>query len=268
MNPVIGKLRASPSLVCVGLDSELAKLPERFQGDAMPQFAFNRWIVEETVEYVASYKLNAAFYEARGVQGVAEMQATARWIHETYPHLVTICDAKRADIGNTNRGYAQSIFDAMEFDAVTLHPWLGGEALAPFLERRDKLSIVLCRTSNAGAGELQDLVCDGQPMWQHVATRVAGSWNEHGNCALVVGATWPEEMRVVRSVAPELPLLVPGIGAQGGDVRAVVEAGLDAVGGGLMIASSRAVIFADDPGAEARKLHESIETARLSLSAH
>ena len=262
MNPVVEKFNRTGSLVCVGLDSELALLPERFLGEPEPQFAFNRWIVEETREFTGVYKINAAFYEARGAEGVREMERTVEWLRSECPDAVTICDAKRADIGNTNRGYVESVFERMGFDAITLHPYLGSEALKPFLERDDKLNIVLCRTSNPGAGELQDLALNGKPLWQHVATQVSEKWNARGNCALVVGATWPEEMRTVRALAPELPLLVPGIGAQGGDVNAVVNAGLDANGVGLMISSSRAILFAADPKAAARTLHEQIEAAR------
>lgn len=254
------------SLLCVGLDSEVAKMPARFQAMSEPQFEFNRWVIEETRESAASYKLNAAFYEARGAQGVREMERTVEYLRSAVPGAVTICDAKRADIGNTNRGYVESIFDAMGFDAVTLHPYLGREALAPFLERGDKLSIVLCRTSNPGAGELQDLMVGGRPLWQRIAEHVAGEWNELGNCALVVGATWPGEMRVVREMAPEVCLLVPGIGAQGGDVRAVVEAGLDAKGGGLMISSSRGIVFAESPREAARELCGEIAAACVEFA--
>ena len=269
MNPVVAKLTRSRSMLCVGLDSELALLAERFRSQAEPQFAFNRWIVEKTHEYACSYKLNAAFYEARGAQGVREMERTVEWLRSEVPDAVTICDAKRADIGNTNRGYVESVFDAMGFDAITLHPYLGSEALAPFLEREDKLNIVLCRTSNPGAGELQDLIVEGKPLWQRVAERVSGEWNGRGNCALVVGATWPEEMRTVRAIVKALPLLVPGVGAQGGDVRAVVNAGQDERGGGLMVSSSRGILFASDPKAAARALHGEIEAAqKVTVDAH
>lgn len=265
MNPVMEKFRRSGSLVCVGLDSEVALLPERFRDEAAPQFAFNRWVIEQTAEFAGAYKINAAFYEARGAAGVREMERTVELLREIAPHAVTICDAKRADIGNTNRGYVESIFDVMGFDAVTLHPYLGREALTPFLEREDKLNIVLCRTSNPGAGELQDLSIEGKPLWQHVAAHVRMHWNARGNCALVVGATWPEEMRAIRAIAPELPFLVPGIGAQGGDLRAVLDAGLDASGGGLMIASSRAILFSDDPRHAVRTLRNEIEAVRGGL---
>ena len=174
-----------------------------------------------------------AFYEARGAQGLHELELThgvscAASIQRSF----TICDAKRADIGNTNRGYVESIFDGMGFDAITLHPYLGGEALAPFLERADKACIVLCRTSNPGAGELQDL-----RLRRQAAVAARGRARERrvecaGNCMLVVGATYPDEMRSDPRVAPEIPFLVPGVGAQGGDVAAVVRAGLDARGQG------------------------------------
>jgi orotidine-5'-phosphate decarboxylase len=155
----------------------------------------------------------------------------------------------------------------MGFDAVTLHPYLGREALMPFLERQDKVSIVLCRTSNPGAGELQDLECDGRPLWETVAMRVSADWNAAGNCMLVVGATYPDEMRRIRAIAPEIPFLVPGVGAQGGDVAAVVAAGLHARGRGLLIASSRGIIFSGDPAVAARNLRDEINVAREAAHA-
>lgn len=249
------------SLVCVGLDPEFEKLPERFRHEPEPFFTFCRWIIDETAEFAAAFKPNAAFFEARGAAGQEELERTIAYLREQYPSVFTICDAKRADIGNTNRGYVQAVFDAMGFDAITLHPYLGREALAPFLERADKASIILCRTSNPGAGELQDLVADGKPLWEHVATSVAKTWNARGNCMLVVGATYPDEMARIRSVAPELTFLVPGIGAQGGDAQSVVRAGLDARGLGLAISSSRAILYSDDPAAAARALRDEIRAA-------
>ena len=256
------RVAAVNSMVCVGLDPDMASLPEAFRNGSTPQFSFNRWVIEQTCEFASTYKLNSAFYEARGAMGWEEMRRTVEFVREHCPGVVTICDAKRADIGNTNRGYVTAIFDEMGFDAVTLHPYLGREALAPFLAREDKMSIVLCRTSNTGAGELQDLFVDGRPLWQRVAELVSTHWNAKGNCALVVGATYPAEMRVVRETAPGMTFLVPGVGAQGGDVAAVVDAGLDADGGGLMISSSRGILFADDPGVAARALRDEINAAR------
>ncbi len=271
------RAQAINSLLCVGLDPELEQIPTRFRNQSHPFFAFNRWIIEQTHPYAAAYKPNMAFFEARGVEGLRELELTMEYLRQEHPGIFTICDAKRGDIGNTNRGYAASIFDGMGFDAVTLHPYLGREALLPFLERTDKVSIVLCRTSNPGAGELQDLSCNGRPLWEMVAGQVASHWNVAGNCMLVVGATYPEEMRRIRAVAPEVPFLVPGVGAQGGDVAAVVAAGLQLSAGvsaapaspsrpaGLLIASSRGIIFAAQPALAAHTLRDQINTAREAV---
>jgi orotidine-5'-phosphate decarboxylase len=266
MNAAIQKFErraeATGSLLCVGLDPEIDRIPTRFRSEEWTLFAFNRWIIEQTHTCAAAYKPNMAFYEARGTQGLTELELTMKYLRSEHPDVFTICDAKRGDIGNTNRGYAVSIFDVMGFDAVTLHPYLGKEALAPFLDRRDKACIVLCRTSNPGAGEFQDLESDGRPLWETVAMRVSSEWNAAGNCMLVVGATYPEEMRRIRTIAPEIPFLVPGVGAQGGDVAAVVSAGLDARGKGLLISSSRGILFSEDPAAAAQTLRDEINAAR------
>ena len=270
MNAVLRKYddraEAAESLLCVGLDPEIDRIPARFQTEEWPLFAFNQWIIEQTHAFAAAYKPNMAFYEARGVQGQRELELTMEYLCSEHPGIVTICDAKRADIGNTNRGYVAAIFDAMGFDAVTLHPYLGREALAPFLDREDKACIILCRTSNPGAGEFQDLQVSGRPLFEAVGKQVSTQWNAHGNCMLVVGATYPEEMRRIRVIAPHMPFLVPGIGAQGGDVSAVVAAGADASGKGLMISSSRGILFSDDPGKAARELRDEINAARNRLS--
>jgi orotidine-5'-phosphate decarboxylase len=255
------------SMLCVGLDSALARLPQPFAAEPQPQLAFNRWIIEQTLPYAAAYKPNLAFYEARGSAGWTELAETMAFLRATAPDVFTIADAKRADIGSTNAGYVRGLLDELGFDAVTVHPYLGREALSPFLERDDKAVIVLCRTSNPGAGELQDLVVDGAPLWQVVAARVRDAWNANGNCMLVVGATYPAELARVRELCPELPLLVPGVGAQGGDIEAVVAGGLDARGGGLLINASRSIIFADDPAAEARAARDAIVAAVAARSA-
>jgi orotidine-5'-phosphate decarboxylase len=265
MSTILRKLEtrmdAVRSLVCVGLDAEVERIPARFRNAQWPLFEFNRWVIEQTHEYAAAYKPNMAFYEAGGTQGLRELELTMQYLRAQHPEVVTICDAKRGDIGNTNRGYVTAIFDEMGFDAVTLHCYLGREALTPFLDRRDKACIVLCRTSNAGAGEFQDLVCDGKPLWERVAEHVSTDWNANGNCMLVVGATYPEEMRRIRAIAPDVTFLVPGVGAQGGDAAAVVAAGMDARGKGLLISSSRGIIFSDDPAAATRALREDIGLA-------
>ena len=238
-----------------------------------PQFEFNKWIIEETHEYAAAYKPNSAFYEARGDAGMKELKMTMDYLIKNYPDIFTILDAKRADIGNTNNGYVTAIFDWLRFDAVTLYPYLGKEALLPFLERKDKASIILCRTSNPGAGDFQDLevadpstVLRAKPLWQVIAERVSKNWNKNNNCMLVVGATYPEKMRKIREITRDIPsdfpseitFLVPGVGVQGGDIKSVLETGLNSEGLGLIINSSRGIIFSADPKSEAQKLCEEI----------
>ncbi|MBN2471051.1 MAG: orotidine-5'-phosphate decarboxylase [Anaerolineae bacterium] len=256
------RVDAVDSLLCVGLDSRLDRLPARFQNDPHPQFAFNRWIIEQTHAVTGAYKPNIAFYEARGEAGITDLALTLDFLRAHHPDILTICDAKRADIGSTNEGYVTAILDTLGFDAVTLNPYLGREALAPFLTREDKGCIILCRTSNPGAGELQDLLVDGRPLWQVVAESVRDTWNGRGNCMLVAGATYPDELAQIRSIVGDMPLLVPGIGAQGGDIAATVRAGLDSQGRGMIINSSRGIIFAEDPGAEARVLRDAINQYR------
>lgn len=250
------------SLVCVGLDSEFERLPERFKAEKLPQFAFNRWIVEQTHQYASAYKPNIAFYEARGLEGLQALEMTIGYLREQHPDILTICDAKRADIGSTNQGYVTAVFDRMGFDAVTLNPYLGCEALAPFLLRADKGCIILCRTSNPGAGELQDLKIDGRPLWQVVAERVSTEWNVRGNCMLVAGATYPDELKQIRACVGDMTLLVPGIGAQGGEVEQTVRAGLNSQSKGMIINSARAILFTDDPAEAARTLRDTINQFR------
>jgi orotidine-5'-phosphate decarboxylase len=232
----------------VGLDVNPARLPESLAPGAPPAervVEFNRQIVEATAGAVAAYKPNSAFYEALGEDGFHALEETIATIRERAPGAAVILDAKRADIGSTNAGYVTAAFDQLGADAITVHPYLGGEALSPFLERTEKLVFVLARTSNPGAGEFQDLVAEGAPLYRHVARTVAGRWNAAGNCGLVAGATYPEEMRAIREDIPaEMPILVPGIGAQGGDVGEVVAANRDCGSDAFLIAASRSIIYA------------------------
>jgi orotidine-5'-phosphate decarboxylase len=234
----------------VGLDTDPERIPESVAPGASPAervVEFNRRIVEATADLVAAYKPNAAFYEALGEEGFHALEETIATIREGAPAAAVILDAKRADIGSTNAGYVAAAFDRLGADAITVHPYLGGEALQPFLAREEKLTFVLARTSNPGAGEFQDLVADGLPLYRHVARAVAGDWNAAGNCGLVVGATYPEEMRAVREDVPAgMPILVPGVGAQGGDVDAVVAANRDAGSNAFLIAASRSIAYASD----------------------
>jgi orotidine-5'-phosphate decarboxylase len=254
------RVEQADSLVCVGLDSEFARLPDRFKTDEFPQFAFNRWIIEQTHPYASAYKPNIAFYEARGE--ITALAKTMAYLRENHPDILTICDAKRADIGSTNQGYVEAIFDRLGFDAVTLNPYLGREALEPFLRRDDRGCIILCRTSNPGAGELQDLEVGGKPLWQIVAEQVREHWNARGNCMLVAGATYPAELRRIREIVGDMPLLVPGVGAQGGDVAQTVRAGQTSTGKGMIINSSRGIIFAAHPAEASRILRDTINLYR------
>ncbi len=250
------------SLVCVGLDPEFAKLPDRFKSAGFPQFEFNKYIIDATYAHAAAFKPNVAFYEARGDAGLRELKMTMDYLREHHPDIFTICDAKRGDIGNTNAQSVAAIFDLFGFDAATVQPYLGKEAILPFLNRTDKVTIVLVRTSNPGAGEIQDLLVDGKPLWQIVAEKCEHEWNEHGNVMQVIGATYPKEMEVIRGIAKEMTFLVPGVSAQGGKVEATVKAGLNSDKKGMIINSSRGIIFANDPGAEAKKLKEEINRHR------
>ena len=250
------------SLVCVNLDPEFTLLPERFRAEKFPQFSFNKAIIEATHEFVSAYKLNLAFYEARGSSGIAELKMTMDYLQEQHSAILTIADAKRGDIANTSVQYAIAIFKEFGFDAVTLNPYLGKDALQPFLDYKDKGCIIVARTSNPGAREFQDLIVLSVPLWQVVAEKVAKEWNENGNCMLVAGATYPEELGKIRAIVGDMPLLIPGIGAQGGNVQAAVQAGFNSQKKGLIIAVGRSILFAANPAEAARALRDEINAYR------
>lgn len=233
-------------MLCVGLDPDISKIPASVGGNGPREriVAFNRSIIDATHDLVCSFKLNSAFYEAHGDQGFAALRETIFHIRDAAPDVPVILDAKRGDIGNTNDAYAEAVFGYLSVDAMTMHPYLGREALQPMLDHADKGIFVLCRTSNAGAREFQDLTVDGKPLYQVVAQHVASGWNTNGNCGLVVGATYPDELKAVREIAPDMPILVPGVGAQAGDLEKSVAAGKNVRGNGMIIAASRAIIFA------------------------
>ncbi len=241
---------ASGHTVCVGLDSLLERLPAFARRAGDPQASFNADIIDATADLAAAYKPNAAFYEARGTAGIEALISTVRYAHEAAPEVPVIVDAKRGDIGTTNDGYAQFLFDVIGADAITVHPYLGAEAAGAFLERSEKGIYVLCRTSNPGARELQDLqvAYDGAqvPLYEAVAHNVDRLWNANRNCGLVVGATYPRELGEIRNLVPDLPLLIPGVGAQGADVQDIVAAFGAQAGAPVLINSSRGIIFADD----------------------
>ncbi|HEV8693075.1 MAG TPA: orotidine-5'-phosphate decarboxylase [Lysobacter sp.] len=255
------------SLVCVGLDPEPAKFPAQFGNDADAVFNFCRAIVDATAPYVCSFKPQIAHFAALGAEDA--LQRLIAYIHTTHPGIPVILDSKRGDIGSTAQHYAAEAFDRYAADAVTANPYLGRDSVQPFLDRADRGVVILCRTSNPGAGDLQDLVIDGRPLYQHVAQKIAREWNTNGNCALVVGATWPEQLREVRAIVGNVPFLVPGVGAQGGDVEAVVTNAKTADGTGLIVSSSRAILYAssgedftDAAAKAARSLRDEINRYR------
>lgn len=258
------------SLLCIGLDSDLDKLPEFIRKDANAQFLFNSSIIDATHDLVCAYKPNSAFYEARGSAGIEELKMTCDYLRVHYPDIPIILDAKRADIGNTNEGYAVFAFDYLGADAITLHPYLGRQALQPFLDRREKGCFILCKTSNPGAGEFQDLALDtgnqSVKLYQLLAKKIAEEWNENGNCGLVVGGTYPGELEIVRRIAKHIPLLIPGIGTQGGDIQKSVKAGVDSDGQNAIINSSRAIIFAGSGSDFAQKARASAEILRDQIN--
>jgi len=235
------------TLVCVGLDPELARFPAHLRNAPDAVFEFCRAIVDATAELACAFKPQIAHFAALRAEDALERLIAH--IHEQHPGVPVILDAKRGDIGSTAERYVVEAFDRYGADAVTLNPYLGRDSVQPFLDRADKGVILLCHTSNPGAADLQDLLVTDRsggslPLYQHVARTVAREWNAHGNCVLVTGATWPEQLAEVRALVGEMPLLVPGIGAQGGDVEAVVRNGRSADGTGLLISSSRAIIYA------------------------
>ena len=234
--------RRHESLLCVGLDPEPAKFPAHLRGQPDAIFEFCRAIVDATVDLVCCFKPQFAHFAAQRAEDA--LGRLIAHIHTSHPGVPVILDAKRGDIGSTANHYAAEAFDRYGADAVTVNPYLGRDSVQPFLDRGDKGVIVLCRTSNPGARDLQDLDVGDRPLYQHVAQLVARDWNAHGNCALVVGATYPEELREVRAIVGDMPILVPGIGAQGGDVQAVLRNGKNAQGSGLIISSSRAILYA------------------------
>jgi orotidine-5'-phosphate decarboxylase len=212
------------------------------QGKSDAIFTFCRAIIDATAATACAFKPQIAYFAAIAAED--QLQAICNYLKTQYPQMPIVLDAKRGDIGATAEQYAREAFERYGADAVTVNPYMGFDSVEPYLERQDRGVIVLCRTSNPGGSDLQFLNVDGQPLYQHVAHQVASKWNRHGQCGLVVGATFPQELAEVRAIVGDMPLLVPGIGAQGGDIKATVEAGQTADGNGMMINSSRAILYA------------------------
>ena len=289
------RLQERGNFVCVGLDSDWSKIPGEFKelGREEGTFQFNRAIIDSTADLVCAYKPNIAFYED-SAEGERALERTVEYIRGKYPFVPVIGDAKRGDIGNTNEGYIRALFERYNFDAVTIYPNMGAEALKPFLDREDKGIIVVCRTSNRGAEEFQDwpvpvsAVASNKtemlelfeitgkteiPYYLAMAHRIARHWNGKGNVGLVVGATYPGELEEVRKVAPDMQILLPGIGAQGAEVQSTVVAGMDERTGRIIVNSARGIIFAEREEGEtvgqaarreAQKLREAINFYRIN----
>ena len=266
--------RDNDTLLCVGLDPEPGRLPEPLVGHADAVFEFCRAIVDATADLVCAFKPQIAHFAAQRAESALERLIAH--IHAQHPRVPVILDAKRGDIGSTAQHYASEAFERYGADAVTLNPYLGRDSLQPFLDRADKGAVILCHTSNPGARDLQELDVGRMPLYQHIAHCVARDWNANRNCALVVGATFPEQLAQVRRIVGDtVPLLVPGVGAQGGDVAAVVEHGCNAGATGLIISTSRAVLYASadaDFAAAARRsaqaLRDEINRYRARSNAH
>lgn len=259
------------SMLCVGLDPEPARMPEGMGQTPEGIVAFLRRIIAATADLACAYKPQIAHFSAIGAESALVQTIAA--IRELAPHAVVILDAKRGDIGSTAAMYAQEAFDRYRADAVTLNPYLGGESLEPFLEREGRGTVILCRTSNPGAGEIQDWP-ESDPLYARIARLAVRHWNPHGNLMLVAGATRPAELRRIRQLAPDIPLLVPGLGAQGGDLESAVDAGLDARGRGLVVNSSRAILYAGTgpefatlARAEALRMRDALRTAAAAVMA-
>jgi orotidine-5'-phosphate decarboxylase len=230
---------ASGSMLCVGLDPDPTRFPDVVHGSV---FDFCAAIVDATADTVCAFKPQIAYFAAVGAE--AELERLCTHIRDRHPSALLVLDAKRGDIGSTAEQYAHEAFDRYGAHVVTVNPYLGTDSVEPFLRHPDGGVFVLCRTSNPGSGDFQSLKVDDEPLYLHVARRVAGEWTELGDCGLVVGATYPDELRQVRAAVGDLPLLVPGVGAQGGDIEATVAAGRDSSGFGMVINSSRAILYA------------------------
>ena len=256
-------IKKNRSYLSVGLDPDLEKIPKHLLKSSDPVFLFNKAIITNTADLVCAFKPQIAFYEGMGIKGLEALKKTIDFISKNYPGLPIILDAKRGDIDSTNLGYVKMAFEWLGVDAITVHPYLGKESLTAFLEQKDKLFFILCKTSNKGAGEFQDLKVNGkQPLYQYVAHKVVKEWNYNKNCGLVVGATYPKELQIAKKIAGDLPFLIPGIGSQGGDLEKTVKAIKGSI---FVINSSRSIIyaghgkdFAQAARAEALKLKDQI----------
>jgi len=262
-------IKEQNSLLCIGLDPDMSRLPKIFSSKKDPLYSFCQEIIEATEHFAAAYKLNFAFFEAEGLDGWRSLEKLAA---EMPDNVISIADAKRADIGNSSQKYAEAILQNLDFDCVTVNPYMGRDSVAPFLQWSEKGVFALCVTSNPGSKDFQRLPLEnGEPLYEKIIDNFH-EWNENKNLGLVVGATHTEELASVRKFAQELPFLIPGVGAQGGSLQGAVQNSVDAVGGFSLINASRSIIykssgsdFAQAAGEEARALHQQMIQIRGKL---
>ena len=259
---------ANNSLLCVGIDPDLTRFPRQLAGRPDAILAFGKAIADATADLVCAFKPQIAYFHAERAED--QWEALIAYLRATYPNVPVILDAKRGDIGSTAEQYAREAFERYRADAVTISPFLGHDSVTPYTQYADKGVIILCRTSNPGGSDLQFLEVDGpngkERLYRRIARVVATEWNANNNCALVVGATFPHELAQVRAIVGDMPLLVPGIGAQGGDVEATVKAGRSANGTGLMINSSRAILYASSGEDFAQAARRVADETRLAIN--
>ncbi len=245
------------SLLCVGLDPDY----ENLKG-AKSQFEFNKRIIDQTAEFVCCFKPQIAFYSAAGNKGLEDLKKTIDYIHKKYSAIPVLLDAKRGDVGHTSEMYAKEVFNVFNADAVTVNPYCGFDSLEPFFKRTDRGVFVICRTSNPGATDFQDLKVGKEPLYVKVTQKIV-DWNKkYPNVFLEIGATWPGESGELRTLASEMPFLIAGVGAQGGNLEGTLKNGLTKRGQGLIISSSRGIIYAQDPKSAAKKLRDEINKYR------
>lgn len=265
LNKLNKSITQNNSLVCIGLDTEIVKLPTHLQNTPDNIFTFNQAIVDATFDLVCCYKINIAFYEAAGVEGLMQMKKTIDYIHSKHNCLTVILDAKRSDIGNTARMYAQAAFQHWNVDAITVNPYLGSDSVLPFVEYKEKGVIVVCKSSNPNAGDFQNLQTDGKPLYIKVARKIA-EWNtKYNNCLMVVGPV-SESLEAIRRIAPDMFFLVPGIGTQDGNLEGTLKSGLTQDKSGLIIHSAREIIYASSTQDFAQKARLEAQVLRNKIN--
>lgn len=254
------------SLLCVGLDIDRDKIPPFLINDSKnPYLIFNKSIIDQTKDLVCAYKLNLAFYESLGSEGWSILNKTMEIIPKD---IIIILDGKRNDIGNTAEKYARSLYEKLEADAITVNPYLGSDGVKPFLHFNNKCSFILCRTSNPSAVEFQNLLCQNKPLYEHVAMKI-NEWNSLGQCGVVVGATYPNELQIIRSIVKEdIPFLIPGIGKQGGDIEKTVKYGTNNKGELAIINSSRGIIYAGKDENYKTKVRQAAEALKNTINTY